>query len=55
MLTLYDVTLTHPYIDTEADARSRIEDLGLDPEEFSYLEFEDEWDDEEVGGDFEEE
>jgi hypothetical protein len=41
-LMLYDVDLSHPYVDTEADARARVEDLGLDPEEFSYMEFEDE-------------
>src|SRR5438067_10861441 len=39
MLTLYDVTLYHPYIYTEADAREKIADLGLDPEDFSYLEY----------------
>ncbi|MBI1914393.1 MAG: WD40 repeat domain-containing protein [Planctomycetes bacterium] len=42
MLTLYDVTFCHPYIYTEADAREKIADLGLDPEDFSYLEYEDE-------------
>jgi hypothetical protein len=46
-LTLYDITLSHPYIDTEADARDQVEGLGLDPEDFSYMEFEDEdWDEE---------
>ena len=47
VLTLYDVTLSHPYIYTEADAREKIADLGLDPEDFSYLEYEDEeWNEE---------
>jgi len=50
-LTLYDISLGHPYIDTEADARARIEDLGLDPEEFSFMEYEDEeWGEEEFEG-----
>ena len=38
---LYDVLLSHPYIDSEADARGRIEDLGLDPEHFHFPEWED--------------
>ena len=50
MLTLYDVTFCHPYIYTEADAREKIADLGLDPDNFSYLES-----DEEEGEDEEEE
>lgn len=39
---LYDVLLSHPYIDSEADARGRIEDLELDPDNFDFLEWEDE-------------
>jgi hypothetical protein len=46
-MALYDVILSHPYIDSEADARDRIEDLGLNPDDFCYLECEDEeWEDE---------
>jgi len=41
-LGLYDVLLSHPYIESEADARGRIEDLGLDPDHFDFLEWEDE-------------
>src|SRR5262249_30708294 len=41
-MALYDVMLSHPYIDSEADARGRIEDLGLNPDDFFYMEFEDE-------------
>src|SRR5260370_9151596 len=36
-MALYDVILSHPYIDSEADARDRIADLGLNPDAFSYL------------------
>ncbi len=46
-LTLYDVDLGHPYIRTEADARNHVADLGLDPDAFSYLEYDDEEDEEE--------
>ena len=52
MLTLYDVTFCHPYIYTEADAREKIADLGLDPENFSYLEYEDEEGEDEEEEDF---
>ena len=47
-MALYDVILSHPYINSEEDARERIEDLGLDPNQFCYLECEDEeWDEDE--------
>jgi hypothetical protein len=62
-MMLYDVALSHPYINTEAEARDRIADLGLDPEHFCFMEFEDEeeWDEEEFeeedfeGGEFDQE
>lgn len=41
-MALYDVILSHSYIDSEADARGRIEDLGLNPDDFCYLECEEE-------------
>ena len=47
---LYDVMLYNPYVRTEADVRTRLDGLGIDPDEVSILEFEGE-DDEE---DFEE-
>jgi hypothetical protein len=54
-VALYDIHLSHPYIDTEADARTKVEDLGLDPELFSYMEWEDEEEEmEEFGEDLEE-
>jgi hypothetical protein len=47
---LYDVMLSHPYVRTEAEARSRLDDLGIDPDEISLLELEEEEDfDEEEG------
>jgi hypothetical protein len=45
-MMLYDVCLAHPYITTEAEARGRIEDLGLNPDDFCFMEEED-WDEEE--------
>jgi hypothetical protein len=53
-MMLYDVALSHPYINTEAEARDRIADLGIDPDRICFMEFEDEeeWDEEE---EFEEE
>jgi hypothetical protein len=56
-MMLYDVGLSHPYINTEAEARDRIADMGLDPEYFCFMEFEDEeeWDEDEFDEeDFEE-
>jgi hypothetical protein len=54
-VALYDIHLSHRYINTEADARAKVEDLGLDPELFSYLEWEDEEEEmEEFGEDPEE-
>lgn len=53
-MALYDVILSHPYISSEDDARGRIEDLGLDPDAFCYLECEDEEEYEEDEEDFEE-
>jgi hypothetical protein len=48
---LYDVMLSHPYVRTEAEARTRMDDLGIDPDEVSIMEFEDEEDfDEELEG-----
>jgi hypothetical protein len=46
-MMLYDVTLTHPYIHTEVEARGRFEDLGLNADEFCFMELEDEDDFEE--------
>src|SRR5262245_22566695 len=49
-MMLYDVCLSHPYITTEAEARGRIEDMGLNPDHFCFMEFDDEeeWDDEDL-------
>jgi hypothetical protein len=54
-MSLYDVMLTHPYVHTEAEARTRLDGLGIDPEEVHIDEFEDEdeFDDEEEGLDLE--
>jgi hypothetical protein len=52
-LLLYDICLVHPYITTEAEARGRIEDMGLNPDDFCFMEFEDDDDWEEE--DFDEE
>jgi hypothetical protein len=41
-MALYDVILWHPYIHSEADARGRIEDLGLNPDELDIWEDEEE-------------
>jgi hypothetical protein len=43
---LYDVMLYNPYVRTEADVRTRLDDLGIDPDEVSILEFEGEDDEE---------
>ncbi len=39
---LYDVMLSHPFLRTEAEARTQLDGLGIDPEEVSLDEFEDE-------------
>jgi hypothetical protein len=58
---LYDVMLYNPYARTEADVRTRLDDLGIDPDTVSVLEFEDDEEDfedeegEEFLGDEEEE
>ncbi|MCI0465135.1 MAG: hypothetical protein L0Z62_50075 [Gemmataceae bacterium] len=49
-MSLYDVMLSHPYVRTEADARTRLDDLGIDPEEVHIDEFEDEEDFEDEEG-----
>jgi hypothetical protein len=49
-MTLYDVILHHPYVNTEAEARSRLDDLGLDPDLFLIIEDEEEEDFEEEDG-----
>jgi hypothetical protein len=41
---LYDVMLSHPYVRTEAEARTRLDDLGIDPDEVCLMELEDEED-----------
>jgi hypothetical protein len=41
-MALYDILLAHPYVRTESEARMRLDDLGIDPEEVAILEFEDE-------------
>jgi hypothetical protein len=41
-MCLYDVVLSHPYVRTEADARTRLDDLGIDPDEVCLMELEDE-------------
>ena len=47
---LYDIFLSHPYIDTAAQAEEKIRDLGIDPERVTIDEWEDEeeedWDEE---------
>ena len=44
-MALYDVFLSHPYIDTAAQAEAQLQDLGIDPERLII----DEWEDEEEG------
>jgi hypothetical protein len=46
-MTLYDVMLSHPYVTTEAQARDKLEDLGIDPESVFIEEWNDEEEDEE--------
>jgi hypothetical protein len=45
-MALYDILLSHPYVRTEAEARIRLDDLGIDPEHAGIFEFEDEDEDE---------
>ena len=40
--TLYDIFLSHPYVRTEAEARMRLDDLGIDPDEILIMESDDE-------------
>jgi hypothetical protein len=49
-MTLYDVILSHPYVDTQAQAEEKLRDLGIDPERVLI----DEWEDEEQFEDEEE-
>ena len=52
-MMLYDVALSHPYINTEAEARGRIEDLASTPDDFCFMELDDEeeWDDDDFDED----
>ncbi len=56
-LTLYDVILSNPYVETTAHAEERLLALGIDPEKVAIDEWEDEEDDvfEEEGSDEDEE
>ena len=47
---LYDVMLYNRFVRTEADVRTRLDGLGIDPDEVSIMEFEGEDDDEEFEG-----
>jgi hypothetical protein len=54
-VALYDILLSHPYVRTEAEARLHVGNLGLDPDEFFFMEWEEEeWDEEDEGGEGEE-
>jgi hypothetical protein len=53
-MALYDIMLSHPYVRTESEARSRLDELGIDPDEVSLMEFEDEEDEEPFGEENEE-
>jgi hypothetical protein len=56
-MALYDIFLSHPYINTAAQAEAQLQDLGIDPEDVSIDEWEDEeeeFDEEEFGEDDEE-
>jgi len=44
-LTLYDVVLCHPYLNTRTAAEEQLDKLGIDPESVTI----DEWDDEDEG------
>lgn len=52
-MALYDIFLSHPYINTAAQAEAQLQDLGIDPEHVSIDEWEDE--EEEYGADEDEE
>jgi hypothetical protein len=58
-MSLYDVILSHPYIDTQVQAEEKLRDLGIDPERvcIDEWEVEEEIEDEEEFGpeDFERE
>ena len=41
-MALYDITLSHAYVRTESEARIRLDELGIDPDELHIMEFEDE-------------
>jgi hypothetical protein len=41
-MALYDIFLSHPYVHTEVEARSRLDSLGIDPDSVFIDEFEDE-------------
>jgi hypothetical protein len=47
-MALYDVMLSHPFLRTEAEVRSQLDGLGIDPEQVYIDEYEDE---EEMEGD----
>jgi hypothetical protein len=49
-MTLYDVSLSHPFLHTEAEARSQLDGLGIDPDQLCLDEFEDEEEFEEEEG-----
>lgn len=42
-MALYDIFLSHPYLNTAAQAEAQLQNLGIDPEQVSI----DEWEDEE--------
>ena len=44
-MSLYSIMLEHPAVKTEKDAKRRLKALGIDPEEVSI----DEWEDEDEG------
>ena len=41
-VALYDVILSHPYVRTETEARTRLDDLGIDPDKVAIFEDEEE-------------
>jgi hypothetical protein len=47
-MSLYDIILSHPYLNTTAEVEAKLEELGIDPQQV----FIEEWEDEE---DFDEE
>jgi hypothetical protein len=48
-MMLYDIHLSHPYINTAAAAEEKLHDLGIDPERVCIDEWEDEEDEEPEG------